>query len=116
MVLDTCHSGALTNSLDRRNLKSAVRTLQDGLFYTLTASEGSQPSPESRQLQMGRYTYRLIQGLQGAADGANGTPDGLVTLDELADYVQTTVALDTARSAPPQRPTAGPPASTSRTG
>lgn len=109
VVLDTCHSGELANSVDRTHLKSAVRTLQDGLFFTFTASEGSQPSAESRELKMGRYTYRLVEGLRGAADGSQGTPDGLITLDELAGYVRTRVALDTASAVPPQNPTAGPP-------
>jgi WD40 repeat protein len=107
VILDTCHSGAI-QPLQQRQLKAALRALQDDLVFTLTASEGSQEAIESRERRLGRFTYRLLEGLGGVADRQGGNSDGVVSWPELVSYVQTSVLSDSAGDANQQFPTAGP--------
>jgi WD40 repeat protein len=107
VILDTCHSGAI-QPLRQQQLKAALRALQDDLVFTLTASEGDQEAAETRQRRLGRFTARLIEALQGQADQQAGNRDGVVTLDEAAEYAQRMVAADSAADPVRQHPTAGP--------
>jgi uncharacterized caspase-like protein len=107
VILDTCHSGAV-QPLAQRELKAALRALQDDLVFTLTASEGGQEAVEQRDRKMGRFTSRLIEALQGAADQQDGDRDGVVRWSEVVNYVQRTVAADSANQEQQQFPTAGP--------
>ena len=110
VVLDTCHSGAVQQPLRQQDLKAALRALQDDVVFTMTASEGSQEAAEEQSQQLGRFTARLVEALQGAADDATrgGDANGSVTLREASSYVRATVAADSARDQQPQHPTAGP--------
>ena len=107
VILDTCHSGAL-QPLRQRELKSALRALQDDLVFTLTASEGKQEAVEERKQQLGRFTNRLLEALRGAADTAPGNRDGVVSWGEIVQYVKTTVRADSIGDTYQQFPTAGP--------
>lgn len=102
VVLDTCHSGAI-QPMRHREIKSAVRQLQQGVVMTLAASQGGEEAIE------GRFAQRLLEGLRGAADGEAGDADGVVRLDELVAYVRRTVAEDSLRQGFQQTPAAGPP-------
>ena len=110
VVLDTCHSGAFQTPQSQHDLKAAIRALQDDLVFTLTASEGNQEAAEDRQRQLGRFTFRLVEGLNGAADSpANGgNDDGQVRWSELVKYVTTAVVNDSEGTETVQRPTFGP--------
>jgi tetratricopeptide (TPR) repeat protein len=63
-------------------------------MFSLTASRDREQSFESPQWGGGHgiFTYYVIQGLQGEADTSG---DGVVTADELAEYVHTNVRLAT---------------------
>ena len=110
VILDTCHSGAFQTPLSPHDLKAAIRALQDDMVFTFTASEGTQEAVEDRQRQLGRFTFRLVEGLEGAADspanGGNG--DGQVGWNELVSYVTDSVHNDSVGTATIQRPTFGP--------
>jgi hypothetical protein len=110
VVLDTCHSGAVQQPLRQQDLKAALRALQDDVVFTMTASEGSQEAAEQQSRQLGRFTARFIEALQGAADEAarGGDANGLVTLREASSYVQTMVTADSSGDQQQQHPTAGP--------
>ena len=110
VILDTCHSGAFQTPLTHQDLKAAVRVLQDDLVFTLTASEGNQEAVEDRERLLGRFTYRLIEGLQGAADfkANGGNDDGQVRWGELVEYVTSAVVNDSTGTETVQRPTFGP--------
>ena len=84
--------------------------LQDDLVFTLTASEGNEEAVEDRQRRLGRFTFRLVEALDGAADVAQhgGNGDGIVSWREAARYVSENVASDSAGDAASQRPTFGP--------
>jgi uncharacterized caspase-like protein len=109
VILDTCHSGAVL-PLDQRELKAALRVLQDDLMFTLTATEGGQEAVEDRQKRLGRFTFHLLEGLRGAADQVAGDGNHEVSLQELVRYVKLSVSSEssTDTSGPRQFPTAGP--------
>ena len=110
VILDTCHSGAVQQPLEQKDLKAALRSLQDDLVFTLTASEGNQEAVEEKDRMLGRFTSRLLEALAGQADQTQygGNKDGIVSLQEAVAYVQQTVQADSARDAYRQFPTAGP--------
>ncbi|MCX6626719.1 MAG: tetratricopeptide repeat protein [Candidatus Solibacter sp.] len=88
LLTDACHSGAITPE-DTENLNSRFGDLSKSLF-SLTASRARERSFESPDLRGGHgvFTYYVVQGMEGAADSSG---DGVVTADELAEYVHTQV-------------------------
>jgi len=98
VILNTCHGGAV-QPLFHRELKSAVRALQDDLLLTLAASGGEQEAVE------GRFARRLLEALGGAGD-IDG--DGRVSFAETVAFVERTVAADSASEEIRQSPSAGP--------
>ena len=88
LLTDACHSGAITPD-ETQALNKTLASLNSSLF-SLTASRDRESSFESPELEGGHgvFTYYVAQGLNGAAD-ADG--DGIVTADELAEYVHTQV-------------------------
>jgi len=72
-----------------------------------TACEANELSAQNAKLDGGHgvFTYHLLEGLKGEADGFAGNRDGLVSLGELIDYTTDAVKRVTRRQ---QRPdTAG---------
>jgi hypothetical protein len=88
LLTDACHSGAISPE-DTQNLNHALSDLNQSLF-SLTASRDRERSFESPDLEGGHgvFTYYVVKGLEGAADSSH---DGIVTADELAEYVRTNV-------------------------
>ncbi len=105
-ILDSCHSGAVQSQIRGDDLKAALRYLQNDHVMTLTASEGNEEAAEVVESGMGRFTFRLVEGLRGAADENR---DGAVTLDETVRYVTATVSADAEVDSMQQHPTASPP-------
>jgi tetratricopeptide (TPR) repeat protein len=93
LVTDACHSGAITPETDRAQVNQTLLDLQKSLF-SLTASRDREQSFESENWGGGHgiFTYYVVKGLEGEAD-TNG--DGVVSADELAEYVHTNVRLAT---------------------
>jgi tetratricopeptide (TPR) repeat protein/uncharacterized caspase-like protein len=89
LLTDSCHSGALTPQ-DTEALNHTLVKLQTSLF-SLTASRDRERSFEGPDFGGGHgvFTYYVAKGMEGAADT---TPrDGVVSADELAEYVHTQV-------------------------
>jgi uncharacterized caspase-like protein len=107
VVLDTCHAGAINPDLTRE-LKSALRMLQDDMIFTLTASEGHEEAVELRERKLGRFTNRLLEALRGDADRQQGNRDGVASFREVTAYVQKSVRRDSEKDVYVQNPTAGP--------
>ena len=91
--LDTCYSGAAGG---RTFLAKRTRSSQvDDLFLErltrskgraiITASRPAEVSMELPELGHGVFTYYLLEGLKGAADL---NKDGIVTLQELYEYLE----------------------------
>ncbi len=93
LITDSCHSGAITPEADRAKLNQTLLDLQKSLF-SITASRDREQSYESDKWGGGHgiFTYYVVKGLEGEAD-TNG--DGVVSADELAEYVHTNVRLAT---------------------
>jgi tetratricopeptide (TPR) repeat protein len=93
LLTDACHSGAITPEDDTAQVNKSLLDLNSSMF-SLTASRDREQSFESSQWGGGHgiFTYYVIQGLQGEADTSG---DGVVTADELAEYVHTNVRLAT---------------------
>ncbi len=89
LLTDSCHSGAITPEEDRAALNKTLLDLHNSLF-SLTASRDREQSFESADWGGGHgiFTYYVVQGMNGAAD-TNG--DGVVSADELAEYVHSNV-------------------------
>ena len=93
LITDACHSGAITPEADRKQVNQSLLDLQKSLF-SLTASRDREQSFESEKWGGGHgiFTYYVVKGLEGEAD-TDG--DGVVSADELAEYVHTNVRLAT---------------------
>jgi len=88
LLTDSCHSGAITPE-DTQQINRRLADLNKSLF-SLTASRDRERSFESADWGGGHgiFTYYVVKGMEGSAD-ENG--DGIVTADELAEYVHTNV-------------------------
>ncbi len=88
LLTDACHSGAITPE-ETQTINSSLSNLQKSLF-SLTASRDRESSFESPDLDGGHgvFTYYVVEGMGGAADTNR---DGVVSADELAEYVHTQV-------------------------
>lgn len=85
LLTDSCHSGAITPA-ETEQLNKTLAGLQPSVF-SLTASRARERSFESPDWGGGHglFTYYAVKGLEGAADESG---DGIVTADELAEYVR----------------------------
>ncbi len=89
LLTDACHSGAITPEADRAALNRSLLDVNRSLF-SMTASRDRERSYESADWGGGHgiFTYYVVKGLEGAADESR---DGIVTADELAEYVRRNV-------------------------
>jgi hypothetical protein len=94
-IADACYSGASggrTISLTgiRSNISDAFldRITAGKGTVIMTASGANEVSAEDEKLQHGVFTFYLLQGLAGAADADK---DGLITVDEIYQYVSVQV-------------------------
>ncbi len=89
LLTDACHSGAITPEDNLTGVNHQLIHLNQSLF-SLTASRDREQSFESAKWGGGHgiFTYYVVKGLEGQAD-ANG--DGIVTADELDEYVRENV-------------------------
>ncbi|HLJ14287.1 MAG TPA: tetratricopeptide repeat protein [Bryobacteraceae bacterium] len=85
LLTDACHSGAITPEDTAQQINRSLLALNQSLF-SLTASRDRERSYESKDWGGGHgvFTYYVVKGLEGEADESG---DGIVTADELADYV-----------------------------
>ncbi|MEZ5400179.1 MAG: tetratricopeptide repeat protein [Bryobacteraceae bacterium] len=88
LLADACHSGAISPE----NSEGVFRGLLDlnKSMFVMSASRDREQSFESPDFGGGHgvFTYYVERGLSGAADESR---DGIVTADELAEYVRTNV-------------------------
>ena len=105
VIVDACHSGALVFLKGATPVEPFLvgpGALGDsrGTVY-LVSSGVSEKSQEAPELGHSVFTYWLLSGLRGAADG-NG--DGWVSLPELWEYARSGTALTSTRTGVAQRP------------
>ena len=88
LMTDTCHSGAITLEASATVNRSLIDL--DQSVFVLSASRDREQSFESVDYGGGHgvFTYYVERGLGGSADENR---DGVVTADELGEYVRTNV-------------------------
>jgi WD40 repeat protein len=100
-LVDTCHSGALGPA----TRSETIRDFQENMVVVLAAAGDGEPSQEAETWGHGAFTKILLEALEGRADVgrsrsriqsasaverkplSRGRPDGVVSLDEIIDYV-----------------------------
>jgi len=93
VLADACHAGAFSPDLAakspnvNRSLNEFYKAFEssDGGVALLLSSRGEEFSLEDNGLRSGVFSHFLIKGLKGEADRDG---DGIVTIQELHDYVQ----------------------------
>lgn len=92
-ILDACQSGGISSTMAARGAveEKAINQLarSTGTFW-LTASGSEQFAGEFAQLKHGLFTYCLLEGLSGKADGQN---DKKITVQELSAYLNDQVPI-----------------------
>ena len=104
VLADTCHSAALggpgrrsASSAEATNVYLARLAEAKAGVALLTSCEAAESSQEDERWGKGHgvFTWHLLQGMRGAADGFGRARDGIVGLGELFDYVRERVQADT---------------------
>lgn len=90
-IADACHSGSIEENLKDVTVESLLDTYYQAWYNSsggtalLMSSKSEEKSIEYKNVRQGVFSFFLIKGLKGEADG-NG--DQIVTIKELFDYVQ----------------------------
>jgi WD40 repeat protein len=88
-VLDACQAGGALEAFNTRGAdrEKAIAQLarSSGTFFLL-ASGAIQYASEAKELGHGIFTYAILEGLEGKADG--GLQDEKITANELKSYVE----------------------------
>ncbi len=95
VLLDACHGPLPDGSkASPDEISRAVQAIDNGRYgiAIFSSSQSDEYSYEDARWQNGAFTAAMLQGLKlGKADGAGGKKDGIITLNELAEYVQNEV-------------------------
>lgn len=106
-VLDACQSGGMTDMLAMRGAaeeKAIAQLARSTGTYWITASNSDQFATEFAELGHGLFTYTILEGLSGKADG--GSMDKKITVKELSSYLNDRVPeLSEKHKGQPQFPT-----------
>jgi WD40 repeat protein len=89
VILDACQSGAVVDAFAMRGAaeeKAIAQLARSAGLTVLAAALSKQLATEFKELGHGLFTYTLLQGIEGGADGS--PKDGRVTVSELSGYVQ----------------------------
>jgi len=91
LFLDCCYSGAVGKSFTRSAVDDQLQiAAQGGGICIMSASNAVQTAMETPEQGLGVFTRCVIDGIKSGAADVDG--DGLVTFDELYDYVHQKVA------------------------
>jgi tetratricopeptide (TPR) repeat protein len=102
LLVDACHSGKIVGGSTDEAVNTQLAQLPSG-FLNLTATGARESSYEDPRLGFGVFSYFVKKGLEGNAD----TPpcDGVITAEELVDYVRREVSSYVRRYGKSQTPT-----------
>jgi len=106
VIADACHSAGTSEASIPGVVDNHVAGSFNDLFtpsrrLMMTAADANEFSLEDARWEgHGVFTYYLLQGLRGEGDG---NADGIVTFNELFDFVSTRVVADTGGRQNPQR-------------
>lgn len=103
LFADTCHAGKLITRGERGisiipqiDKISREKRIPKGWIY-MVGADSDRKAIEHTSWTNGAFTHSLIKGLSGEADGfqSAGVKDGVVTMGELKDYINTTMPDET---------------------
>jgi ankyrin repeat protein/uncharacterized caspase-like protein len=103
LIADACHAGGFASITSkalvrsRENLLRMFRESEGKLF--LASSRPDEVSEEKREYGNGLFTYHMLEGLLGKADGNS---DGIITIRELYEYVYSKTKADSKGFQSPQ--------------
>lgn len=89
VFLDACQSGGAVQTFALRGAaeQKAIAQLSRSTGQVVLAAAGSEQfATEFDDLGHGVFTYALLEGIRGAADGAGG--DGKITVNELSSFLE----------------------------
>ncbi len=106
LIADTCHAGKIITRSGEKALSVNPyienilknKNIPKGWIF-MAATETDRPTVEDKSWKNGAFTYCLLNGLRGKADGASdhGVKDGNVSLGELKVFVEVQMPLVTKR-------------------
>jgi tetratricopeptide (TPR) repeat protein len=102
LLVDACHSGRIVGGSTDEAVNTQLAQLPSG-FLNLTATGARESSYEDPRLGYGVFTYFVKKGLEGNADAP--PCDGIITAEELVDYVRREVSSYVKRYGQSQTPT-----------
>jgi uncharacterized caspase-like protein len=88
IFLDACQSGGATEIFAARGAseeKAIIQLAQSTGVFLISSTAAEQFANEYAVLKHGIFTYALLEGLGGKADG--GTRDGKITIKEIEAYL-----------------------------
>jgi len=89
LIIDACQSGGAIEAFRWRGIleeKALAQLARSTGVMLLTSTRSEQLAAEFSSLNHGLFTYTLLQGIRGRADGA--PRDGRITVCELCSYLQ----------------------------
>ena len=89
LILDACQAGGAVDTFAFRGAaeQKAIAQLARSVGIIVLASSGTEQfASEFEELGHGGFTYALLEGMQGHADGGR-RPDGKITVKELEAYI-----------------------------
>lgn len=106
IIMDACHSGGSVELLASRGAveeKAIAQLSRSAGIHVLASAGEEQTAKEIAELKHGLFTYVLLNGLNGAADGS--PKDGKITVYEIKSYLDDqTPELNKKYSGKPQYP------------
>ncbi|WP_044173631.1 tetratricopeptide repeat protein [Flectobacillus major] len=98
LYIDACRSGALISRTQSSILKEELyRKWRYNNITKIVACLDNQSAYEGKKWENGIFTYYLLRGLMGLADGQeyrNDKPDGIVMVREIKHYITDWIAKD----------------------
>ena len=87
MIIDSCQSGKILERFKGISEEKAIAQLARSAGITIIcATQSEQFAIEYKEIKHGLFTYALLQGMEGKADGS--PKDNKITVNELSAYIQ----------------------------
>jgi len=92
LIIDSCQSGKIVETFTMRGIseeKAIAHLARSAGITVIAATQSEQFALEYREISHGIFTYALLQGMEGKADGS--PKDNRITVSELSGYIQATI-------------------------
>jgi len=89
LIIDSCQSGKMVETFAMKGAseeKAIAQLARSAGITVISATQTAQFALEFKEIKHGLFTYTLLQGMEGKADGS--PKDNRITVSELSGYVQ----------------------------